>query len=317
MHSLHRGGKIVGHQAGTTEPGSPRGDRRSARVATGTSMHGPLDRRILQDESMQPLLCDRILPASPTRSTQLLHDLTPEERREEREFQLQMAKLQIEAERAEAAAERALAEKKLLLAHELSLQELDIKSRQSDSSSDGGSIHAGPAGERKGGAPERGGISPFELLYGYPVRGPLSIVKVGWEKAPKKPPQDVVSYMLALHNQTQHFWKQAKSNLEASQEVMKEWYDQKATLVEFSPGDKVWVMEPVEPRALQDRWTGPFEIKERKGEATYLVDFKIPRNLLRVLHHTRLKPHFERTGVTMLLVTDDGMEEESGREEVG
>ncbi|KAJ1093870.1 hypothetical protein NDU88_006959 [Pleurodeles waltl] len=117
--------------------------------------------------------------------------------------------------------------------------------------------------------------------------------------------------MVALCNQTQRFWKQAKSNLEASQEVMTEWYDRKTTLVEFSPGDKVWVMEPVEPRALQDRWTGPFEIKERKGEATYLVDLKTPRHPLRVLHHNRLKPHFERSEVSMLLVTDEGMEEES------
>ncbi|KAJ1123234.1 hypothetical protein NDU88_001707 [Pleurodeles waltl] len=138
-------------------------------------------------------------------------------------------------------------------------------------------------------------FSPFELLYGHPVRGPLSIVKEGWEKAQKSPPQDVVSYMLALRNQTQRFWKQAQSNLEASQEVMKEWYDRNTTLVEFSPGDKVWVMEPVEPRALQDRWTGPFEIRERKGEATYLVDLKTPRHPLRVLHHNRFKPHFERS----------------------
>ncbi|KAJ1198964.1 hypothetical protein NDU88_002802 [Pleurodeles waltl] len=155
------------------------------------------------------------------------------------------------------------------------------------------------------------GFSPFEFLYGYPVRGALSIVKEGLEKAPKAPPQDVVSYMLALRNQMTRFWKEAKSNLEASQEVMKRWYDQKATLVEFQPGDKVWVMEPVEPRALQDRWSGPFEVKERKGEATYLVDLQTPRNPLRVLHVNRQKPHFERSEIIMLLVTDEGMEEES------
>ncbi|KAJ1135233.1 hypothetical protein NDU88_001677 [Pleurodeles waltl] len=109
------------------------------------------------------------------------------------------------------------------------------------------------------------GFSPFELLYGYPVRRLLSIVKEGWEKTLKELPQDVVSYMLALRNQMHRFWKKAKSNLEASQEVMKRWYDQKPTLVEYQPGDKVWVIEPVETRALQDRWTGPFELKERKG----------------------------------------------------
>ncbi|KAJ1179817.1 hypothetical protein NDU88_005050 [Pleurodeles waltl] len=70
-------------------------------------------------------------------------------------------------------------------------------------------------------------------------------------------------------------------------------------------------MEPVEPGALQDRWSGPCEIKERKGEATYLVDLKTPRHPLRILHHNRLKPRFKRSEVNMLLVTDKGMEEDS------
>ncbi|KAJ1140719.1 hypothetical protein NDU88_007064 [Pleurodeles waltl] len=67
-----------------------------------------------------------------------------------------MARLKIEAqqeerraEREAQAAERTLAENKLLLAHELSLKELDIKARQSESSSNGGSIQTGPAGEKK------------------------------------------------------------------------------------------------------------------------------------------------------------------------
>ena len=78
--------------------------------------------------------------------------------------------------------------------------------------------------------------------------------------------------MLAFRNQTQKFWKRAKENQLASQDVMKLWYDQKATLGEVQPKQKVWLMEPVEPRALQEHWTGPFEVAERKSEATYLVD---------------------------------------------
>ncbi|KAJ1159738.1 hypothetical protein NDU88_000243 [Pleurodeles waltl] len=160
--------------------------------------------------------------------------------------------------------------------------------------------------------PQKGlGFSPFELIYGHPVRGPLSLVKEALEKAPSKPPLDVFSYMLALRNQTARFRSLAQENLEASQEDMKWWYDQNATLVEFQPGQKVWVMAPVEPRALQDKWTGPFEVVERKSEVTYLVDLQSPRNPLRVLHVNRLKPHFERTELPMLLATDDGVEEES------
>ncbi|KAJ1099129.1 hypothetical protein NDU88_004233 [Pleurodeles waltl] len=127
--------------------------------------------------------------------------------------------------------------------------------------------------------PQKGlGFSLFELIYGHPVRGPLSLVKEALEKAPSKHPQDVFSYMLAMRNQTARFRSLAQENLEASQEDMKRWYDQNATLVEFQPGQKVWVMAPVEPRALQDKWTGPFEVVERKSEVTYLVDLRSPRN---------------------------------------
>ncbi|KAJ1193486.1 hypothetical protein NDU88_002783 [Pleurodeles waltl] len=70
-------------------------------------------------------------------------------------------------------------------------------------------------------------------------------------------------------------------------------------------------MAPVEPRVLEDKWTGPFEVVERKSKITYLVDLRSPRNPLRVLHVNRLKPHFKRTELSMLLATDDGVEEES------
>ncbi|KAJ1084301.1 hypothetical protein NDU88_004453 [Pleurodeles waltl] len=117
--------------------------------------------------------------------------------------------------------------------------------------------------------------------------------------------------MLALRNQTARFRGFAQENLETSQEDIKHWYDQNTTLVEFQLGPKVWVMAPVEPRALQNKWAGPFEVVERKREVTYLVDLRSPRNPLRVLHVNRLKPHFERTELSMLLATDDGVEEES------
>ncbi|KAJ1103803.1 hypothetical protein NDU88_001224 [Pleurodeles waltl] len=126
-----------------------------------------------------------IVPPSRPGSSVSVQSLTAEERREEREFQLQMAKLKIEAQQEErraereakqaeaeraakqieaereakqaeaeratkqVEAERALTEKKLLLAQELSLKELEIKARQSESSNNGGSILTGPAGEKK------------------------------------------------------------------------------------------------------------------------------------------------------------------------
>ena len=92
---------------------------------------------------------------------------------------------------------------------------------------------------------------------------------------------------------------------------MKLWYDQKVTRVELQPKQKVWVMAPFEPWALQDHWTGPDEVTEHKGEATYLVDLKTHRNPLRVSHVNCLKHHFEGSEISMLLVTDRGVEEKS------
>ncbi|KAJ1187169.1 hypothetical protein NDU88_003948 [Pleurodeles waltl] len=128
-------------------------------------------------EDLLPSVVDvttAILPPSRSGSSVSEQILTAEERREEREFQLQIEKLKIEAQQEERRAEReakeaeraskqmeaeraakqkeaerALTEKKLLLAHELSLKELEIKARQSKSNSNGSSIQTGPAGEKK------------------------------------------------------------------------------------------------------------------------------------------------------------------------
>ena len=64
-------------------------------------------------------------------------------------------------------------------------------------------------------------------------------------------------------------------------------------------------------QGLQDGRSGPFEVVEKKGAVTYLVELKTPRNSFRVLHVNHLKPHYERSEMNMLLVIDDELEEDS------
>ena len=54
------------------------------------------------------------------------------------------------------------------------------------------------------------------------MRGPLSLVKEGWEKAPKRPSQDIVDYVLALRAKMGQYMKEAILNLEDRQEMVKQ-----------------------------------------------------------------------------------------------
>ncbi|KAJ1217954.1 hypothetical protein NDU88_005541 [Pleurodeles waltl] len=160
--------------------------------------------------------------------------------------------------------------------------------------------------------PQKGvGISPFKVPFGHLVRGPLAHVKEGWKQPLKSPKQDIVDYVLDLRSRMAEYIKKASKNLQASQELQKQWHDQKAVLNQYHPGQKVWVLEPVAPRALQDKWSGPHLIVEKKGEVTYLVDLGTARSPLRVLHVNRLKPYYDRADLTLLMATDEVHKEES------
>ncbi|KAJ1123056.1 hypothetical protein NDU88_001529 [Pleurodeles waltl] len=125
--------------------------------------------------------------------------------------------------------------------------------------------------------------------------------------------------------------EKASKKLEACQQLQKLWNDQKAAMVEFQPGQKDWVLEPVAPSALQDRWSGPYAVLEKKCQVTYLVDMGTSRtpkrgihvNRLklfhdradvtskRVIHVNRLKLFHDRADVNMLMVTEKDQEAES------
>ncbi|KAJ1082359.1 hypothetical protein NDU88_002527 [Pleurodeles waltl] len=135
-----------------------------------------------------------------------------------------------------------------------------------------------------------------------------ALVKEGWERPLHEPKQDTVDYVLGLRSRMAEYMEKASKNLEASQQLQKFWYDQKAAMVEFQPGQKVWVLEPVAPRALQDKWSSPYPVLEKKSQVTYLVDLGTSRSPKRVIHVNRLKLFHDRADVNLLMVTDEDQE---------
>ena len=62
------------------------------------------------------------------------------------------------------------------------------------------------------------GFSPFELLYGRQVQGPMDVLNETWQVS-KKSKESVVSHILSIHDKL----KELADNLLKAQEQQKEW----------------------------------------------------------------------------------------------
>ena len=156
------------------------------------------------------------------------------------------------------------------------------------------------------------GFSPFELLYGRDVRGPLDILRETWEASPKSE-ETVVSHVLETHAQ-QRLKEMAdivEENLVIRQGAQKQWYDKRARLREFKSGDPVLVLLPTTTDKLTAQWQGPYQVLERKGKVTYSVDMHDKRKRTRVFHVNMLKAFQVRSEETCFLeeVLQEGVDE--------
>ena len=118
---------------------------------------------------------------------------------------------------------------------------------------------------------ESTGLSPFELLYGGSVRGPLDILKECWE-TPTKSSENIISYVLDMREKLEEMSELARENLQKSQVKQKTWYDHKAREQSFDKGDKVLVLLPSSTDKLSAEWQGPYPIERKVGKVDYEVN---------------------------------------------
>ena len=97
------------------------------------------------------------------------------------------------------------------------------------------------------------GFSPFELLYGQQVCGPLDVLRETWEVR-NTSKESIVSYVLAIQDRLMKLQDLVKDNLVNAQTVQKAWYDRNARDRELNPGDKVLVLLPTSINKLLAEW---------------------------------------------------------------
>ena len=101
------------------------------------------------------------------------------------------------------------------------------------------------------------GFSPFELLYGREVRGPLGVLKEEWE-ADKRSNESVVSRVLSIREKMEVMTDIVKENLMETQQRQKKWYNRTARERELQPDDEVLVLLPTSSNKLLAQWQGPY-----------------------------------------------------------
>ena len=137
------------------------------------------------------------------------------------------------------------------------------------------------------------GFSPFELVFGHSVRGPLKLLK---EKflSNDETPLNLLQYVSDFRNRLSRACEVARSNLKKSQGKMKARYDNHVIDRKFKPGDKVLALLPLPGRPLQARYFGPYTIDKKTSDLNYIINTPGRRKNKQMCHVNMLKEYFDR-----------------------
>ncbi|XP_040195045.1 uncharacterized protein LOC120928035 [Rana temporaria] len=141
---------------------------------------------------------------------------------------------------------------------------------------------------------ESTGFSPFELLYGRRVRGPLDLVRAQWEGVEDPEGLPILSYVLELRERLRDLTDLVHENMQSAQSQQKVWYDRAARNRTFYIGQKVLVLKPLKQNKLQASWQGPYQVVKQLCDTTYVVASCADTKIKRTFHINMMKAFNER-----------------------
>ena len=106
------------------------------------------------------------------------------------------------------------------------------------------------------------GFSPFELVFGHSVRGPLKLLKENW-LSENTESLNLLDYVSRFRNKLKKACELVQQNLKTSQSKMKMLYDKKLQNRIFNPGGKASVSSPGQMNKLQARDLGSYPVARR------------------------------------------------------
>ena len=144
------------------------------------------------------------------------------------------------------------------------------------------------------------GFSPFELVFGLSVRGPLSLLKDTWMQESREN-KSLLDYVSRFRRRLQETSDIAREKLKSVQGKMKKRYDRNTVPRTFEVGDKVLVLLPIPGQPLKARFHGPYEIARKASDLNYVVSTPDRRKATQMCHINMIKPYHESDKVNPVL----------------
>ena len=139
---------------------------------------------------------------------------------------------------------------------------------------------------------ESSGFTPFELVFGRKVRGPMEILRAYWGKEEQgEDVKEVYQYVVELKQRLQQTCDIAQEELLRAQEVQKRHYDRSARTKALEVGQKVLLLLPTKANKLLLQWRGPYVVTEKTSPVNYIIQMGSKR---KTYHVNMLKPYIER-----------------------
>ena len=132
------------------------------------------------------------------------------------------------------------------------------------------------------------GFSPFELVFGHTVHGPLKLLKEKFLSDDDRS-LNLLQYVSDFKNRLSKACEAARSNLKSAQSKTKLHYDENAQDRNFEPGDKVLALLPIPGRPLQARYYGHYTVDKKLSDVNYSVNTPGRRKQKQLCHINMLK----------------------------
>ena len=133
------------------------------------------------------------------------------------------------------------------------------------------------------------GFSPFELVFGHNVSGPLKMIKEKWLKSNDE--TDLLSYITTFKERLASACDSARKHKKTD---MKVWYDKEANMGSFNVGDKVLVLLPIPTSPLHAKYLGPYVIEKKLNDLNYVVKTPDRRKNKQMCHVNMIETYFTR-----------------------